>query len=107
MSAWRKCSLYRKLWHSWNSRRRLELSRTGGEPVTDPSLIDFPTPPQRELPRRQPDQPIPPDQHPANDELGMPEDIEERTPLFWVPLAIAGVLMIGIGIYFIGLATVG
>jgi hypothetical protein len=67
---------------------------------TDPSLIDSPMPPR--VPRRQPDQAILPVDRPANDEFGMPEDIEERKAVFWVPVGIAFVLMLGIGYYFYG-----
>jgi hypothetical protein len=70
--------------------------------VTDPSLIDPPMPPRRELPRHQSDQPIPPEEHPANAEIGLPADLEERRPTFWFPIAVAVVLMLGIGYYFYG-----
>ena len=62
----------------------------------------FPT----DLPRRRPDQPIPDDtlDRPAVDELGMAEDIDERSPIFWLPIAtmIAIALLIGVAFYFFG-----
>ena len=39
---------------------------------------------------------------PAVDELGMAEDIEERRPMFWLPIAIAIALFIGVAYYFFG-----
>ena len=64
----------------------------------------FPTIPNDDLPRRRPDQPIPDEtlDRPAVDELGMAEDIEERRPMFWLPIAIAIALFIGVAYYFFG-----
>jgi hypothetical protein len=64
--------------------------------------VPFPT----DLPRRRPDQPIPDDilDRPAVDELGMAEDIDQRSPMFWLPIAItiAIALLIGVAYYFFG-----
>ena len=51
-----------------------------------------------------PDEPIPDDtlDRPAVDELGMAEDIDERRPVFWLPIAIAIALLIGVAYYFFG-----
>jgi hypothetical protein len=70
--------------------------------ATDPRT-GFQTTPSRpdDLPRRR-DEPIPPMDRPANDELSMAEDVEERKAMFWLPIAIAFVLMLAIGFYFYG-----
>jgi hypothetical protein len=49
---------------------------------------------------RQPDEPIPSVDRPAIDELVMTEDVDTRKATFWLPIAIAFVLMLAIGFYF-------
>ena len=56
-------------------------------------------------PLRRPDEPLRDDgplDSPANDEFGIPEDLKERSPSFWVPIAIAVLLLIGAVAFVMG-----
>jgi hypothetical protein len=69
----------------------------------DPATgINIPSP-SDDFRRRRPDEPIR-DQidRAANDEVGIAQDIEERSPAFWLPIAVAVVLLMGVIYYFFG-----
>ena len=62
----------------------------------DPATgIDIPSP-SDEFRRRRPD-----------DTIEMARDIEERSPAFWLPIAVAIVLLLGVVYYFFGPQATG
>ena len=63
----------------------------------DPATgIDIPSP-SDDFRRRRPDEPIRDRiDHPTNEALEMARDIEERSLAFWLPIAVAAVLLVGL-----------
>jgi hypothetical protein len=62
--------------------------------------MNIPTP-SDEFRRHRPISDLPID-HPVHDAAEVGRDIEERSPAFWLPIAVAVVLLVGVIYYFFG-----